>query len=68
MECLRSCAPKLFVKHKSTDYQEIVGKMFLACKEIDTRMSQKMHFLHLQLEFFPENNVDVSDEHGERFQ
>ena len=31
------------------------------------RMSLKMHFLHSHLEFFPENNGDVSDEHGERF-
>ena len=31
------------------------------------RMSLKMHFLHSHLELFPENNGDVSDEHGERF-
>ena len=26
-----------------------------------------MHFLDSHLDFFPENNGDVSDEHGERF-
>ena len=31
------------------------------------RMSLKMHFLHSRSEFFPKNNGDVSDEHGERF-
>ena len=31
-------------------------------------MSLKMHFLqHSHSEFFPENNKDLSDEHGERF-
>ena len=30
-------------------------------------MSLKMHFLHSHLEFFPVNNGNVSDEHGEIF-
>jgi len=30
-------------------------------------MSQKLHFLHSHLNFFPENCGAVSDEHGERF-
>jgi hypothetical protein len=29
--------------------------------------SQKIHFLHSHLNFFPPNLVAVSDEHGERF-
>ena len=31
------------------------------------RMSLKIHFLHSHLNFFPQNHVAVSDEHGERF-
>ena len=31
------------------------------------RMSLKLHFLHLQLAFFPENLGAMSNEHGERF-
>jgi len=30
-------------------------------------MSEKIHFLHSHLDFFPEKCVVVSDEHGERF-
>ena len=30
-------------------------------------MSLKIHFLHLHLDFFPENCGAVSDENGERF-
>jgi len=30
-------------------------------------MSLKIHFLESNLEFFPENLGEVSDEHGERF-
>ena len=41
--------------------------MLHAYKEMGARMSLKMHFLHAHLDFFPENNGDVSDEHGERF-
>ena len=49
-------------KHKSTDYQEIVGKMSLAYKIwVLIECHLKMHFLHSHLEFFSENNGDVSD-------
>ena len=41
--------------------------MLHAYKEMGARMSLKMHFLHAHLDFFPENNGDVSDEHGKRF-
>ena len=41
--------------------------MLQSYKEMGARMSLKMHFLHSHLECFPENNGDVSDEHGERF-
>jgi len=30
-------------------------------------MALKIHFLHLHLDFFPENYGAVSDEDGERF-
>ena len=30
-------------------------------------MSEKIHFLHSHLDFFPENCGAVSDEHAERF-
>ena len=54
-------------KHKTTNYEKIVGKLLQAYKELGARMSIKMHFLHSHLDFFPENNSDVSDKHGERF-
>ena len=41
--------------------------MLQSYKEMSARMSFKMHFLHSHLEFFLENNGDVSDQHGERF-
>ena len=40
--------------------------MLQSYKETSPRMSLKMHFLHSHLEFFPENNGDIGDEHGER--
>ena len=41
--------------------------MLQSYKEMGARMSLKMHFLHSHLEFFAENNRDVSDELWERF-
>ena len=54
-------------KHKATNYKENVEQMLQSYKEMGARMSLTMHFLHSHLEFFPENNGDLSDEHGERF-
>ena len=36
--------------------------MLQSYKEMGARMSLKMHFLYSHLEFFAENNGDVSDE------
>ena len=41
--------------------------MLQSYKETSARISLTMYFLHSHLEFFPENNGDVSDEHGETF-
>ena len=48
-------------------YQEGVAELLAAYKEMGCRMSSKMHFLHSQLKFFPENLGAVSDEQGEKF-
>lgn len=34
---------------------------------MEVNMSLKIHFIHLHLDFFPENLGQVSNEHGERF-
>ena len=52
---------------KSNLYQEGVAELLAAYKEMGCRMSLKMHFLHSNLDFFPENLGAVSDEQGERF-
>ena len=54
-------------KYKAANHKEEIDKMLHAYKEMGARMSLKMNFLHAHLDFFPENNGDVSDEHGERF-
>ena len=36
-------------------------------KAMEGNISLKIHFLESQLDFFPENLGEVSDEHGERF-
>ena len=53
--------------YRSDDYRELVENMLVLFKNTGCRMSLKMHFLHSHIDFFPPNNGDVSDEHGERF-
>ena len=48
-------------------YKDGIEKLLEAYKEMDCRMSLKMHFLHSHIDFFPENLGAVSDEQGERF-
>ena len=66
-EAFASVATNFLGNHKAPNYEKCVTKMLEAYKEMGARMSLKMHFLHSHLDFFPENNGDVSDEHGERF-
>ena len=54
-------------KDETTDYKENVEQMLQFYKEMGVKMSLKMHFLHSHLNFFPKNNGDISDEHGEKF-
>jgi hypothetical protein len=49
--------------HKAENYYEIVCDLLRAYKAIGWTMPLKVH----HLDFFPENLVTVSDQHGERF-
>lgn len=53
--------------HKSPAYRDGVQNLLSAYKEMECRMSLKIHFLDSHLDFFPENLGAVSDEQGERF-
>jgi hypothetical protein len=53
--------------HKAENYHEIVSDLLMAYKAMGCNMSLKVHFLHSQLDFFPENLGVVNDEHRERF-
>ena len=52
---------------KSENYDDVVQKMLIAYQKLGCRMSLKIHFLHLHLEFFPDNLGDLSNEYGKRF-
>ncbi|UYV65314.1 hypothetical protein LAZ67_3003924 [Cordylochernes scorpioides] len=52
---------------KVENYRDIVNDLFLSYKALGCNMSLKIHFLHSQLDFFPDNLGAVSDEHVERF-
>lgn len=51
---------------KSENYIEFVEDLLLQLKNMGCNMSIKLHFLHSQLDRFPENLGDMSKEQGER--
>lgn len=53
--------------HKSPGYKEGVQHLLDSYQKLGRRMSLKIHILHSQFQFFPENVGMVSDEQGERF-
>ena len=57
-----------FAGNKKTDnYKKMVAELLLILKELGSKISIKMHYLHSHLIEFPENLGDISEEHGERF-
>lgn len=52
---------------RAHNHEELIQDMLTNFKEMGVNMSLKIHFLHSHLDFFPENLVDTSEEHGERF-
>ena len=52
---------------KVRDYKNVVQRLLKALKKLECNLSIKLHFLFSQLERFPSNFGDVSDEQGGRF-
>ena len=53
--------------YRHNKYADMVDNMLKAYENLGSRMSLKMHFLHLHLDFFPPNLGAESDEQGESF-
>ena len=56
-----------FGNHQVKNPNELVEKLLKSLQGISADMSVKYHFLLSQLDKFPDNCSDVSDEQGERF-
>ncbi|GBM32034.1 hypothetical protein AVEN_127375-1 [Araneus ventricosus] len=54
-------------KRKAENYVELVNEMLNSFKSFGCNMSIKVYYLYRQLERFPENLGDISEEQGERF-
>ena len=63
----RDVAHNFLGNTKAPNYIELVEHMIDSYKNMGYKMSLKIHFLHLHLDFFPSNCGDVSDKHRERF-
>jgi len=58
----------LLGNHKAANYQDVVQDLLTTFKAMGRNMSLKIHFLESHFDIFdPENFIDISDEHGERF-
>ena len=56
-----------FLKKKmNSNYKELLEKLIKSYQNMGCRMSVELHFLCSHLDFFRENLVDFSKEHGER--
>lgn len=65
--CFRNIVRNFLGNHRAENYEELVNNLLAAYKNMGCNMSLKIHFLHSNLDFFPQNLGAVSDEHGERF-
>jgi hypothetical protein len=48
-------------------HEELVNNVLQSYQKLSLNMSLKIHFLHSNLDFFPEKCVAVNDEHGDHF-
>lgn len=53
--------------NKSTNYKFLVQDLLKNLKQLNIKMTYKIHFLHAHLDKFPVNLGDFSEEQGERF-
>ncbi|KAL7296916.1 hypothetical protein TKK_0010305 [Trichogramma kaykai] len=53
--------------HKSENYRELMADLLRNYEKLGCLMSNKVHFLHSHLDYFPLNRGDYSEEQGERF-
>ena len=50
---------------RAQNYEELVNNLLQSYQNLGCNVSEKIHFLHSHLDFFPENCGAVSDEHGD---
>ena len=60
-------ASKFLGNTKDSDCKTIVENVLACFKALGSRMSLKVHFLQAQLDYFPQNLDDMSEENSERF-
>ena len=54
-------------RHKTANFESLIKNMMKNYKSLRCYMSLLLHFMVSDLNFFPENMCDVSDEHSEQF-
>lgn len=63
----RNVVSQFLGNNKAPNYVELVEELVTSFREMNCRMSPKLHYLHSHLDFFRPNLGAVSEEHGERF-
>ena len=63
----KAAATNFLGNNKSPDCKTFVNKMVMNFKKLGCLMNLKLHFLDSNLDRFPDNVGDYSEEQGERF-
>ena len=66
-KAFRAVVQNFLGNKRNDDYKLLVNNLMEKYKNIECRMSLKLHFQHSHLDFFSPNIGDVSEEHGKRF-
>ena len=66
-QAFRMMVERFLGNHRRDDHAMVMSNLIESYEKLDCRMSLKLHFLHSHLDFFQDNLVNVSEEHGERF-
>ena len=64
---LKSVITNFLGNNRSAKYEKEIDELLKNFRKLGAHISVKMHFLRSQLDYFPQNCGDLSEEQGERF-
>ena len=66
-QSLKPVVTNFLGNHRSAEYEKEIEKPLKSFRQLEARMSVKLHFLQSHLDFFSKNCGDLHEEQGEHF-